>query len=133
MTKANYLSQPTIQRIPVLLQEIRDRVVVIPRFQRPFVWTDQQRLELMESIYSGIPIGSLLVWRTHDQGLQTYELHGTKSDRKDQDSGQRNRDRRWCCERTAGAPARPPSPRFGAPTSRARGCSGSAPRSGSRA
>lgn len=88
MTKANYLSQPTIQRIPVLLQEIRDRVVVIPRFQRPFVWTDQQRLELMESIYSGIPIGSLLMWRTHDQGLQTYDLHGTKSS-KSQDNGQR--------------------------------------------
>jgi hypothetical protein len=88
MTKANYLSQPTIQRIPVLLQEIRDRVVVIPRFQRPFVWTDQQRLELMESIYSGIPIGSLLMWRTYDQGLQTYDLHGTDS-QKSRDGNQR--------------------------------------------
>src|SRR5690606_2505803 len=53
-------------------------VVVVPRFQRPFVWTDRQRLELMESIYSGIPIGSLLVWRTRGHTLDTYQLRGTK-------------------------------------------------------
>lgn len=77
---ASFLSQPTIVRLPNLLEMVRDRQIVIPRFQRPFIWTDQQRVELMESIYSGIPIGSLLVWRTQDQGLQTYRLRGTSSD-----------------------------------------------------
>jgi hypothetical protein len=78
MARATYLHQPTIERIPQLLEQIRDRVVSIPRFQRPFVWTDKQRLELMESIYSGIPIGSLLVWRTRDHKLATYRLRGTR-------------------------------------------------------
>ena len=79
MAKASYLSQPLIQRIPVLLREVRDRIVVIPRFQRPFVWTDQQRLDLMESIYQGLPIGSLLLWRTTERGLETYQLPGTRA------------------------------------------------------
>ncbi len=82
MSKPSYLSQPTVLRIPDLLQELRKGIIVIPRFQRPLVWDDQQRLELMESIYAGLPIGSLLVWRTHEQGLQTYRLRGTVEENK---------------------------------------------------
>lgn len=79
MSKASYLSQPTIMRIPNLLEEVRDGIIAIPRFQRPYVWLDQQRLELMESIYQGLPIGSLLVWRTpRRKDLKTFALRGTQ-------------------------------------------------------
>lgn len=76
MTKPAFLSQPTIQRIPPLLEEVRQRQIVVPKFQRPFVWSDEQRLELMRSINEGLPIGSLMVWRT-SVSLATYRFPGS--------------------------------------------------------
>jgi hypothetical protein len=77
MTNPAFLSQPTIQRIPPLLEEVRLRQIVVPKFQRPFVWNDEQRLELMRSINEGLPIGSLMVWRT-SVSLATYRFPGSK-------------------------------------------------------
>lgn len=78
MTNPAFLSQPTIQRIPPLLEEVRLRQIVVPKFQRPFVWSDEQRLELMRSINEGLPIGSLMVWRT-SVSLATYRFPGTNA------------------------------------------------------
>lgn len=71
-----YLTQPNIIRLPQLLQEIRKGEIRIPRFQRPFVWTPEQRLLLFDSIYRGMPIGSILVWRTGEHDLQSYSHLG---------------------------------------------------------
>ena len=39
----------------------------LPAYQRPLVWEPEQALRLIESVYEGYPIGSLLVWqRTWD-------------------------------------------------------------------
>jgi len=38
--------------------------VVLPRFQREFVWTRQQVLELLDSVVRNYPIGSLLLWQS---------------------------------------------------------------------
>ena len=62
---------PVLPRLLELLEEIRDGLIGIPEFQRGYVWSDEQRLRLMDSIWRGIPIGSLLVWMTMaDKGLQ---------------------------------------------------------------
>ena len=71
-----YLSQPTIERIPVLLGQIKSGHIRIPRFQRPFVWSDDQRVQLCNSIYQGMPIGSILVWRTKEHNLRSYSKLG---------------------------------------------------------
>lgn len=71
-----YLSQPNLQRLPVLLKEVQEGQILLPRFQRPFVWTPEQRLQLFDSIYQGMPIGSLLVWRTHEHDLESYDWLG---------------------------------------------------------
>lgn len=77
MSGPAYLQQPTIQRLPILLDEIRRGVLKLPRFQRPFVWTDEQRLLLLASIYEGLPIGSIMVWRTSRQHiLKTHDRFG---------------------------------------------------------
>jgi Protein of unknown function DUF262 len=34
---------------------------ILPPFQRPPVWTEQQKVRLIESLYMGLPIGSI-VW-----------------------------------------------------------------------
>jgi hypothetical protein len=36
----------------------------LPAYQRPLVWTPDQALALVESVYEGYPIGSFLVWES---------------------------------------------------------------------
>ena len=73
MANPSYLVQPNIQRLPSLIQDIQTGEIRVPRFQRPFVWKIQQCLDLFKSIYDGIPIGSILLWRTRDHTLRCYE------------------------------------------------------------
>ncbi len=47
-----------------LIDEIADRRIVLPEFQREFVWDAGQSRELMKSLYRDYPIGSTLVWET---------------------------------------------------------------------
>ncbi len=77
MRTPTYLSQPIIQRLPVLLRGLRDGEILMPRFfRRPFVWTEEQRLQLLESIYQEFPIGSIMVWRTRRHSLQVFQRLG---------------------------------------------------------
>lgn len=76
MTKPAFFGEPRILRLATLLEEISAGEIRVPRFQRPFVWTDEQRLTLMDSIYNGYPIGAILVWRTHEHRLRTYDHLG---------------------------------------------------------
>ena len=59
-----------------LLEDVQRGHIRVPRFQRPFIWTDDQRLELLRSIRDGMPIGSLLVWRTSQFKLASFPTIG---------------------------------------------------------
>lgn len=50
-----------------LLQDVKNGKYKLPKFQRDFVWTPAQILELFDSILKGYPIGSLLFWQTSDE------------------------------------------------------------------
>lgn len=76
MASPSYVSEPQIQRISHLVREIGSGFIQVPRFQRPIVWTDEQRLDLFRSIRDGIPIGSILVWRTSLKGIHTFDQLG---------------------------------------------------------
>jgi len=76
MSTPSYLGEPRLVRLGKFLEEIKAGELYVPRFQRPFVWTDEQRLELLQSVYLGYPIGSVMVWRTQKWKLQTYERLG---------------------------------------------------------
>jgi hypothetical protein len=76
MSGPAYLKQPNITRLPNLLREIQEGEIRIPRFQRPFIWTTEQRLLLLRSIYEGMPIGSILLWRTKNHDLKSYDHLG---------------------------------------------------------
>jgi hypothetical protein len=56
--------KPTPERILQLASRVLDGDIILPEFQRPFVWKRRQILELMDSIYRNYPIGSLLVWES---------------------------------------------------------------------
>ncbi len=67
---------PVLPRLETILAEVKSGDLVIPQFQRPFVWDDDRRLSLLDSIVAGMPIGSLLVWRTNKRDLKTYPRIG---------------------------------------------------------
>jgi hypothetical protein len=56
--------KPTPERILQLARRVLDGDIILPEFQRPFVWKRRQILDLVDSIYRNYPIGSLLVWES---------------------------------------------------------------------
>ncbi|NMN97827.1 GmrSD restriction endonuclease domain-containing protein [Antrihabitans stalactiti] len=51
-------------RLSTLLDEIDSGVVLLPEFQRGYVWNRDQVRGLMRSLYLGYPVGGLLMWET---------------------------------------------------------------------
>jgi hypothetical protein len=60
---------PEVQYLPTLFRKIQQGELRIPAFQREFVWAEAQILELLESVYRGFPIGSLLFWQVSGKVL----------------------------------------------------------------
>jgi hypothetical protein len=50
-----------------LITAVQSGILRVPTFQRGFVWDAEKVAYLMDSIYKGYPIGSLLIWRTQEQ------------------------------------------------------------------
>ena len=54
----------------VFLGKLVERIVAgkvrVPRFQRPFVWKQEDLHALLDSVLRGFPIGSILVWDTEE-------------------------------------------------------------------
>ncbi len=75
MSAPAYVSDPQVQFLSQILEEIAAGHLLVPRFQRPIVWKDEQRLELMESVSKSTPIGSILVWRTRKR-VASYDRLG---------------------------------------------------------
>jgi uncharacterized protein with ParB-like and HNH nuclease domain len=68
-----------------IVERTLDGEIRIPAFQRGFVWTPDGVAFLMDSIYRGYPIGSLLMWRTKEalakeRNLGPFELPEPKAD-----------------------------------------------------
>lgn len=59
--------KPDIQRIEELVTGVKFGEIKLPKFQRPFVWKRKDVLKLMDSIYKGYPIGSILLWYTSEK------------------------------------------------------------------
>ena len=55
---------PEIIFLGRLLEQVAAGKIRIPKFQRPFVWKQQDVHGLLDSVYKGFPIGSILVWET---------------------------------------------------------------------
>jgi hypothetical protein len=51
-------------RVQRLHRQLEDRVFAVPKVQREFVWNGTRAAALLDSIYRGMPIGSILVWET---------------------------------------------------------------------
>ena len=62
MAASDLFDVPTIVRLQQVVANFRSGGLLLPDFQRPFVWRDEQRIQLFDSILKGLPIGSLLIW-----------------------------------------------------------------------
>ncbi len=59
--------EPTIVPMARLADRVLTGEIVLPKYQRAFVWGSQQVLELLDSVLRDYPIGSLLLWETTEQ------------------------------------------------------------------
>lgn len=53
-------------KISKLLEAVSELEIVVPEFQREYVWSLEQAKELITSLYKEYPTGSLLVWETNE-------------------------------------------------------------------
>lgn len=60
---------PEVQYLPAIFRRIQAGDIRMPAFQRGFVWDRKQVIELLESIFEGFPIGSVLLWKAHKKEL----------------------------------------------------------------
>jgi len=79
MLVPKFISDPYIQYLHQILDEIDRGALLVPRFQRPLIWDIEQQIELLRSVRDGIPFGSILVWRTNRDDISCYEDFGNEA------------------------------------------------------
>lgn len=77
--------KPEIQRLEQLVTSIRSGEIRLPKFQRAFVWSRSDMLDLLDSIYNGYPIGSILLWHSSERlkserAIIGFQVNTTSSD-----------------------------------------------------
>jgi hypothetical protein len=65
--------------LSVLLDQIDSGTLLLPEFQRGYVWNRDQVRGLMRSLYRGYPVGGLLVWEAATDSMSLRGAHGTSS------------------------------------------------------
>ena len=60
-------SEVVVLHLAQLIDRFGDGRLHIPRFQRPLVWDWERKRELLRSVRDGVPIGSMMIWRTHNE------------------------------------------------------------------
>ena len=56
--------EPGQRSIASLMSDIEREVIALPDLQRPFVWEDTKVRELLDSLFVGFPVGTLVFWHT---------------------------------------------------------------------
>jgi hypothetical protein len=59
--------QPTVDRVDDLASRVINGDILLPKFQRDFVWDRSQVLDLLDSIVRNYPIGSILLWQSRQE------------------------------------------------------------------
>jgi len=69
--------QPSVLHLVTIFRQITSGEIRIPAFQRGFVWSEKQVLDLLDSVLQGYPIGSLLLWAVDKRTLKTAAPNAT--------------------------------------------------------
>jgi hypothetical protein len=65
-TEIQKAPQPSVDRVEELAARILSGDIILPKFQREFVWSKKQVIELWDSIARNYPMGSVLLWRSRE-------------------------------------------------------------------
>lgn len=68
--------QPTVDRIDELARRILSGDILLPKFQRSFVWSERQITTLLDSVARGYPIGSVLLWQSRQELRSENQIAG---------------------------------------------------------
>ena len=71
-----------VELISTLISGINKGEIKIPKFQRKFVWKDDQAIDLLDSLANNYPVGSLLLWRTKEKLLPNATSESSASPRQ---------------------------------------------------
>ncbi len=66
------------QSIASLMSDIERGIVALPDLQRPFVWEDTKVRNLLDSLFIGFPVGTLVFWHVATE-KETREIGSDKS------------------------------------------------------
>jgi len=64
----------TPQSVETILAWVKSKEIAIPEIQRPFVWKRTDVRDLLDSLYSGFPVGYLITWKNPTIRLKTGGL-----------------------------------------------------------
>jgi len=70
------LPEPQSVTFPSLFDQIQHGTIKLPQFQRGFVWSRAQSARLLDSIIKGYPIGTFILWSTHERLRAIHNLGG---------------------------------------------------------
>ena len=59
-------------KLDIINKMIMNHKLVLPAWQREFVWRTNQIVKIFDSIYKGFPIGNILVWNTKLNSIFMY-------------------------------------------------------------
>src|SRR5690348_15503731 len=62
---SDYAAEDVTMKISELIDGIRRRDMVLPEFQREYVWSKDQAKQLVASLVKDYPVGGLLFWKTN--------------------------------------------------------------------
>lgn len=59
-----------------ILDKLASGELVIPEFQRDFIWDKRQMVDLFDSIVKGFPIGSIILWSPQTDNFESFKNIG---------------------------------------------------------
>lgn len=62
--------------MPLFLEKVASGNYLVPKFQRDFVWSTKQIVDLFDSIIKGFPIGSIIMWKPDGEEFDTINNIG---------------------------------------------------------
>ena len=69
-------AKPDIVPVDDLLESVMAGEIRVPRFQRPYVWSPDDMVQLFDSVLKGYPVGSLLMWQTDRPDISSLDAIG---------------------------------------------------------
>ncbi|ANH03177.1 6-hydroxypseudooxynicotine oxidase [Shinella sp. HZN7] len=69
-------AKPEIVPVADLVDLVMSGEYRVPRFQRPYVWSPDDMIQLFDSVVRGFPIGSLLIWQTDRKDITSLDAIG---------------------------------------------------------